>query len=202
LRDNLWTRLVAAIRGKFAVALLGKSVLNALPILYFSYKMAICAALYFFFDRLPHLSHHHPRMVGHLGHDHVTFTANLQPGYKANTKLIFNDVQTGHAGVEVHFVLKEAKHAVYTRVGNNLHVACTITPKQAAMGCNVEIPSLSDPDFRLAVAIPRHVSTGDRVVVPDKGWPNRKRKGVKGDLIVTVHVASTLWRRPSRISTV
>ena len=180
LHDNILTRVTAAFRGGMGYSILYQTILFTIPVLRLSRKIALFWSLYLFQHFLPSTQ---------KDDDFCKFTANLQPGYKQNTKLIFNDERTGQTGVEVHFVLKEAKHPTYRRIGTNLHVSCTISPKQAAEGCQVQIPSLHDEDFLLSVSIPRHITSGDSITVPGKGWPSRKQKGVKGDLIVTVVVS-------------
>jgi molecular chaperone DnaJ len=204
--DNAWTRLVAAVRGKLAWVLLYKSVVASIPALMFSRKLALLSLVCLFLSNLPPLSPRSPSQGVDWGSrmdpsdhslDSRVFRAHLQPGYKTNTRLIFNAQHTGHERVEVHFVLREDKHPIYTRIGNNLHIHCTITRRQARRGCRVSFPTLSDPTVRLYVTIPRRTAPGDEIVVPGEGWPNRKRHGIKGDLIVTVHVSSARfsWKR-------
>lgn len=194
LHDNIVARVKAAFRGGIGQLLLYQSILCSIPVLRFSRTGAALLGLSLFLQNMPRV---HPRNDDDV---RTPFTANLQPGYKENTKLIFNDERTGQRGVEVHFVLKEGSHSVYRRRGNNLHVTGTISRQQAAAGCQVEIPALHDPDFTLTVTVPPRTCTGDCIVVPGKGWPNRKQKGIKGDLILTVVVGSKWHPRKFAVS--
>lgn len=192
VRDNVWTRVVAAVRGRIAYALMLRSLLCSIPIAFIlSYKLALFWSLVLSVGNLPCLSRNE------TDNNLQTFTANLQPGYKGNTKLIFVDKRSSVGIVEVHFVLKEAPHSIYSRIGNDLHASCRISPRQAAAGCQFEIPSLSDPDFTMMVDIPRNAASGDQVVVPGKGWPNRKAGLQKGNLVVTVLVRGESQRKSS-----
>jgi len=193
VRDNLISRVMAAFRGGIGFLVLYQSILYALPLIRFSGKLATIIGLYLFYRSIPS-AQGSSNNNNNLGvHNAPSFTATLRPGYKQGTKLMFDEEQTGQAGVQVHFILNEAKHPTYRRVGNNLHVTCAISHEQAAAGCHVEIPSLSDEDFVLRVEVPKGTANGDQIVIPGKGWPNRKQKGSKGDLIVTLAVGGIRW---------
>lgn len=189
VRDNLISRVMAAFRGGIGFLVLYQSILYALPLIRFSGKLATIVGLYLFYHSIP--SAQGSSNNNNLGdHNAPSFTATLRPGYKQGTKLMFDEEQTGQTGVQVHFILNEAKHPTYRRVGNNLHVTCAISHEQAAAGCHVEIPSLSDEGFVLRVEVPEGTTNGDQIVIPGKGWPNRKQKG---DLIVTLAVGGIRW---------
>lgn len=196
VRDNIFHRVRAAFRGGIGYLVLYQSILYSLPLLRFSGKAAALCGLYLFQHFLPRARP--PPSHGHEDDLYFDFCANLKSGYKGGTKFIFDDRQTGQPGVEVHVILKEAKHPIYRRVGNQLHVTCAISRKQAKAGCQVEIPSLHDEDYVLRVAIPAGSQNGDIITFPGKGWPNRKQHGAKGDLVVTVAIATPLWRSRRR----
>ena len=134
----------------------------------------------------------------HDNNSYLDYAADLRPGYKGGTKFIFDDHQTGQPGVEVHVVLKEAKHPIYRRVGNDLHVACRISLQQAKVGCQIEIPALQDDDCVLRLDIPAGSRHGDTFTLPGKGWPNRKQMGTKGNLLVTLSVMRFFKMKPTR----
>jgi DnaJ-class molecular chaperone len=139
-----------------------------------------------------------PLVVNSDSNSYFDYSANLRPGYKGGTKFIFDDHFTGQPGVEVHVVLKEAKHPIYRRIGNDLHVTCRISRQQAKAGCQIEIPALQDDDYVLRVDLPAGSRHGDTFTFPGKGWPNRKQKGTKGNLIVTVSVMTLFKMSPRR----
>jgi DnaJ-class molecular chaperone len=123
----------------------------------------------------------------------------IKPGYKSGTKIVFEDEQgTGSHGVQVQFVLKEKRHPIYTRVGNDLHVSCVLCPRDARDGCQLQVPSLADEEILLSLQTPQNSKSGDRIRLIGQGWPNRKKTGPgHGDLIVTITVSR--WTSKSRI---
>jgi len=196
VRDNIFHRIRAAFRGGIGYLVLYQSILYSLPLLRLSGKAAALWGLFLFQHFLPRARP--PPSHGHDDDLYYDFCANLKSGYKGGTKFIFDDSQTGQPGVEVHVILKEAKHPIYRRVGNQLHVTCAVSRKQAKAGCQVEIPSLHDEDYVLRVDIPAGSRNGDIITFPGKGWPNRKQQGAKGDLVVTVAIATPPWRSRRR----
>lgn len=85
---------------------------------------------------------------------------------------------------DLYVDIRLAEHPVFTREGRTLHCAVTVSMTQAALGVEVEVPTLDGP---APLAVPAGTQPGAALVVPGKGMP-RPRGGARGDLIAHVHV--------------
>ncbi len=87
----------------------------------------------------------------------------------------------GHAGdlfVKVHV----GAHALFGRKGDNLTLELPVSYPEAALGANVEVPTLNGP---VTLKVPSGTPNGKTFRVRGKGAP---KKGGHGDLLVTVSV--------------
>jgi curved DNA-binding protein len=74
-------------------------------------------------------------------------------------------------------------HALYKLSGHDLELETPISPSEAALGAEIEIPTLSG---RVAVKIPAGSSSGQRLRLSGKGLP--KPKSGAGDLYVRLNI--------------
>ena len=88
-------------------------------------------------------------------------------------------------------------HPLYYRDKDNLVCHWPVTFSQAALGCELEIPTL---DGAVKQHLKAGVQSGDVVKIPGKGMPNL-RTGRRGDLLVSVLVQTprTLTRRQEEL---
>jgi len=86
--------------------------------------------------------------------------------------------QPGDLFVVVHV----AEHPVFGRTGDNLTVNLPISFPEAALGANVQVPTLNGP---VTLKVPAGTPSGKTFRVRGKGAPKR---GGHGDLLVTVNV--------------
>ena len=86
--------------------------------------------------------------------------------------------QPGDLFVVVHV----AEHPVFGRTGDNLTVNLPISFPEAALGANVQVPTLNGP---VTLKVPAGTPSGKTFRVRGKGAPKR---GGQGDLLVTVNV--------------
>ncbi|HRJ41977.1 MAG TPA: DnaJ C-terminal domain-containing protein, partial [Caldilineaceae bacterium] len=92
----------------------------------------------------------------------------------------------GPAG-NLYVVIAVESHPVFVRNEFDLHMELPINIAQAALGANVQIPTLDgDPD---KLEIPAGTQTGKSFRKRGLGIPRLQRTG-RGDLIVTVRVAT------------
>ena len=84
----------------------------------------------------------------------------------------------GDLYVRVHV----AGHPVFGRKGDNLTVELPLSYPEAALGANVQVPTLNGP---VTLKVPAGTASGKTFRVKGKGAPKR---GGHGDLMVTVHV--------------
>jgi len=86
--------------------------------------------------------------------------------------------QPGDLFVLVHV----AEHAVFGRKGDNLTIDLPVSFPEAALGANVQVPTLNGP---VTLKVPAGTPSGKIFRVRGKGAPKR---GGHGDLLVTVNV--------------
>ena len=87
----------------------------------------------------------------------------------------------GQAG-DLFVVVHVAEHPVFGRKGDNLTVELPISFPEAALGANVQVPTLNGP---VTLKVPAGTPSGKTFRVRGKGAPKR---GGHGDLLVTVSV--------------
>lgn len=88
--------------------------------------------------------------------------------------------ERGDLYVDLHL----AEHAVFTLEGRNLHCGVTVSMVQAALGAEIEVPTLDGP---AALTVPAGTQPGAALVLPGKGMP-RARGAARGDLVVHLRV--------------
>ncbi len=96
----------------------------------------------------------------------------------------------GPAG-DLYIVVNVKPHNVFKRDGNNLLLEMPISMTQAALGAEIDVPTLEKP---VKHRIPEGTQTGTSFRLKGQGIVSRKT-GVKGDLILTVRVET-----PTRLS--
>jgi molecular chaperone DnaJ len=89
--------------------------------------------------------------------------------------------QPGNLICEIHV----REHSMFQREGENLICPVPITVSQAALGAEIEVPSLDGP---FTHAIRPGVQSGDVLRIASKGMPIRGSGGRRGDLRVVVIV--------------
>lgn len=85
---------------------------------------------------------------------------------------------------DLYVMIQVARHEFFERHGNDLHCQIPISFPQAALGTEVEIPSLSGPQ---TLTIPRGTQTGETLQLRGCGVPD-VRGGRRGDQIVHIVV--------------
>lgn len=86
---------------------------------------------------------------------------------------------------DLFVALRVEPHKVFTREDYDLHCAIPITFAQAALGTDVEVPTLEDSPE--ALTIPRGTQSGEHFVIRHKGVPYLRGSG-RGDLVAHVQV--------------
>uniref|UniRef100_A0A7S1WB97 J domain-containing protein n=1 Tax=Alexandrium catenella TaxID=2925 RepID=A0A7S1WB97_ALECA len=114
----------------------------------------------------------------------------IKAGWKAGTKVTFGGEgdEIGNSGKaqDVVFVIREKKHATFTREGSNLLHHARIPLVDALTGFKIDVPTLDNRILRVNV---RDVVTPSYTkIVQGEGMPSSKTPGTKGDLIITFDV--------------
>lgn len=86
---------------------------------------------------------------------------------------------------DVLITINLAPHPVFTRDGQNLRLELAISLKEAILGGNVEVPTLSTP---VSLTIPPHSNSGQVLRLKGKGLPGGGDKPA-GDLYVRLSVS-------------
>jgi len=85
---------------------------------------------------------------------------------------------------DLHVVVRVKDHDLFLRNGDDLILQMPISFSQAALGSQVDVPTLGEPE---TLSIPRGAQHGQTFTIRDAGLPNL-RNGRKGDLIVQVGI--------------
>lgn len=85
---------------------------------------------------------------------------------------------------DLHVVVRVAEHELFVREDDHLILRMPVSFTQAALGANVDVPSLDD---QIALTIPPGTQHGEMFRLSGKGLPNL-RSGHKGDLVALLMV--------------
>jgi len=105
----------------------------------------------------------------------------------------------GHAGAnggpagDLVLILRVQEHPRFKRRGKNIHCDVTINLAQAVLGGTIEVPTL---DGNASMRVPPGVSTGAKMRLRGQGVASKS--GERGDLIVTLQVATPKGLTPSQ----
>ena len=89
----------------------------------------------------------------------------------------------GPAG-DLYITITVNKHKLFTREGNNIVLDVPISMIHAALGTEIDVPTLEKP---VKQTIPEGTQEGTVLRVKGKGFPSLKN-GIKGDLLIKVHI--------------
>jgi len=118
-----------------------------------------------------------------------TLTVDVPPGVEEGTRIRLSG--EGAAGAnggpngDLYIFLSVAEHPIFQRDAHNLHCRATVSFVTAALGGNIEVPTLDGG--RAKVAIPEGTQPGKQFRVRSKGMPVL-RSAQRGDLFIEVAV--------------
>ncbi len=125
------------------------------------------------------------------GSGHVEQTKRLQvripPGVRTGSRVrVAGQGAPGPSGQsgDLYLIPKVAPHALFKRQGDNLHIEVPVTFPEAALGAEIEVPTLNG---RVTMKLPAGSSSGQRLRLAGRGMP-RTRSGGNGDLYVRIRV--------------
>ncbi|MGI9102848.1 MAG: molecular chaperone DnaJ [Terriglobales bacterium] len=117
-----------------------------------------------------------------------TIDVTVPAGVEEGTRIRYQE--QGEAGAhggpagDLYVVLHVKEHAMFERQGKDLHCAVPVSFAQAALGTEIEIPTLEGPE---KLRIPEGTQSGTVLKVRNRGVPVLNGRG-KGDLYVEVLV--------------
>jgi len=113
---------------------------------------------------------------------------NIPPGVDNGVKVRHpGEGEAGAPGAhrgDLYVVIRVKEHSLFHRDGNHLVCQVPVTFSQAALGAEVEVPTLDGP---ATMPMPRGTQSGDVHRIPSKGMPD-VHGGRRGDLLVQVIV--------------
>jgi len=92
---------------------------------------------------------------------------------------------------DLYVFLKVKEHSFFERQGQDLHCTIPLNIAQAALGCEIEVPTLQEPH---KLKIPEGTQTGAQFRLRSKGVP-ALNGGSRGDIYIHIDV-----RMPSRLT--
>lgn len=114
----------------------------------------------------------------------VRIPAGIQDGRSLIKRGEGEPGQRGGPSGDLYITVSIKPHRLFTRDGNNLLLEIPITITQAALGAEIDVPTLEKP---VKQHIPEGTQSGAVFRVKGCGIPS-VNSGVKGDLLVTVRV--------------
>ena len=116
-----------------------------------------------------------------------TFQVKIPAGVKNGARIkLAGRGEPGPAGGEagdLYVRVDVAPHAVFGRRGDNLTITLPVTFPEAALGANVQVPTLNGS---VTLKVPSGTPSGKTFRIKGKGAP--KARGGHGDLLVTTEV--------------
>jgi molecular chaperone DnaJ len=114
----------------------------------------------------------------------VRIPAGVTDGQRIRLKGKGGAGENGGAAGDLYVVVHVNPHPVFGRKGDNLTLTAPVTFSEAALGAEIEVPTLDGPAVRIKIA--PGTPNGRTLRVRGKGVS--RRDGTRGDLLVTVEV--------------
>ncbi len=114
----------------------------------------------------------------------VTIPAGIENGATRVIEGAGNRTRPDKPAGDLEILIYVEAHSFFTREGDDLHCTVPVTFAVAALGGEIEVPSLAG---NLKVRVPASTQPGSVLRVKGKGAPHRYRAG-RGDQVVTVSV--------------
>jgi molecular chaperone DnaJ len=127
------------------------------------------------------------RGQGRISRERVV-TVKVPAGVEEGARILYSS--EGEAGVyggppgDLYVVLHAKEHSFFEREGKNLYCVVPISFSQAALGAEIQVPTLEN-DY--ALKIPEGTQTGSTFKLKNQGVPVLNGRG-RGDLFVEVNV--------------
>ncbi|OAR02607.1 hypothetical protein LLEC1_02512 [Akanthomyces lecanii] len=114
----------------------------------------------------------------------VPIKAGLKKGSKIKFSGVGDQVEGGRQ--DLHFVVEEKPHLIYTREGNDLIQNVTLDLKEALTGWKRTVSTIDGKQINLDKSGPTQPGSEDRY--PGLGMPLSKKPGERGDFIIKYKV--------------
>ncbi|MBR6812831.1 MAG: molecular chaperone DnaJ [Oscillospiraceae bacterium] len=114
----------------------------------------------------------------------VTIPAGIDDGQAISLRRQGNCGINGGAAGDIILTIRVRSHAIFERSGTSILLDMPISFTQAALGAEIEVPTL---DGRVKYTMPAGTQTGTVFRLKGKGVPSLNSRG-RGDQFVTVHI--------------
>ena len=114
----------------------------------------------------------------------VRIPAGVEDGQQIRLKGKGGAGENGGAAGDLYVIVHVAAHPVFGRKGDNLTMTAPVTFTEAALGAEIDVPTLDGPSVRLRIGA--GTPNGRTFRVRGKGVA--RRDGTRGDLLVSVEV--------------
>jgi molecular chaperone DnaJ len=115
---------------------------------------------------------------------------DIPPGVDSGTQIrLFEEGEAGFRGGmagNLYVVISVQKHRYFKRQNSNIFLELPINVAQAALGDEIEVPTLDGTE---KLVMPAGTQTGETIRLRNKGVPHLRGEG-RGDQLVTVYVAT------------
>ena len=119
-----------------------------------------------------------------------TLAVDVPAGVEEGTRMrLSGEGQAGFGGGpagDLYVFISVAGHPIFQRDGHDLHCRVPVSFATAALGGNVEVPTLDGG--RTSVKVPEGTQSGHQVRLRGKGMPVLRGNGMAGDLFVEIFV--------------
>ena len=109
---------------------------------------------------------------------------DIKPGLKKGSKIKFKGVGDQEEGgqQDLHFVIEEKQHPLFTRDGDDLHFTVELELKEALTGWKRTVATIDGKQLNLDKAGPTQPGSKDKY--PNLGLPNSRKPETRGDFII------------------
>lgn len=111
---------------------------------------------------------------------HVSIPAGVDDGTRLRLRGEGEVAQGGGARGDLYVFLRVRPSDQFEREGTDLHFRAPISFVQAALGCELEVPTLEGPEV---IVVPAGTQTGEQIVMRGRGVPRVNRE-MRGNLFV------------------
>lgn len=115
----------------------------------------------------------------------VRIPAGAKPGSRIRVKGKGNINPFNQQRGDLYLVVEVQPHPFFQFEGENLVCEVPITPDEAVLGAQIEVPT---PDGNVTVKVPAGIRSGQSLRLAGKGWP--KPKGGRGDQLVRIVIVA------------
>lgn len=91
----------------------------------------------------------------------------------------------GGAAGDLYLIMRIGTHPVFSRSGDDIHIAVPVTVSEAVLGAKIDVPTI---DGRAQLKIPPGTQNGQKLRMREKGVASATREGMRGDQIVEVQI--------------